>query len=67
MPREAMAEATEVADIMAVVAAVAAGIAAVAAGITVARSTIPRPSTTLPQFVTPPRPAVPLRVAARSP
>jgi hypothetical protein len=65
MPREAMAEATEVADIM--VAVVAAGIAAVAAGITVARSTIPRPSTTLPQFVTPPRPAVPLRVAARSP
>lgn len=64
MPREAMAEATEVADIM---VAVAAGIAAVAAGITVARSTIPRPSTTLPQFVTPPRPAVPLRVAARSP
>jgi microcompartment protein CcmL/EutN len=64
MPREAMAEATEVADIM---VAVAAGIAAVAAGITVARSTIPRPSITLPQFVTPPRPAAPLRVAARSP
>jgi hypothetical protein len=64
MPREAMAEATEVADIM---VAVAAGIAAVAAGITAARSTIPRPSITLPQFVTPPRPAAPLRVAARSP
>jgi microcompartment protein CcmL/EutN len=64
MPREAMAEATEVADIM---VAVAAGIAAVAAGITVARSTIPRPSITLPQFVTPPRPAATLRVAARSP
>jgi microcompartment protein CcmL/EutN len=64
MLREAMAEATEVADIM---VAVAAGIAAVAAGITVARSTIPRPSITLPQFVTPPRPAAPLRVAARSP
>ena len=64
MPREAMAEATEVADIM---VAVAAGIAAVAAGITVARSTIPRPSITLPRLATPPRPLAPLQVAAHSP
>jgi hypothetical protein len=63
MPWEAMAEATAVVDIMVAVA----DIAAVAAGITLARSTIPRPSITLRQLATPPRPLAPLQVAARSP